>query len=261
MFESLTDLQITGIIHGNSTAQAIVENRPSHTIIYKIDGESIYYLRNTPVHLVKGTALYIPEGESYSFLKISENESPYYLVNFRCSRTLTQYPHLFFPALPHQTEEIFRQMESAWPLAHNDSYRFILLSHFYRLVSNLLKDSPQKYYPAQQKQKLAPALQYLENHLYDHTLSIAQLADLCGISCVTFRNLFFAEFKESPKQYIIRCRLMKAKAIIESGEYSSIHEVSNAVGYEDPLYFSRYFKHFFGCAPSKANPIPPLSSQ
>jgi YesN/AraC family two-component response regulator len=44
---------------------------------------------------------------------------------------------------------------------------------------------------------------------------------------------------------------MKAKAIIESGEFSSINEVAYTVGYDDPLYFSRHFKKYFGIAPSK----------
>ena len=45
--------------------------------------------------------------------------------------------------------------------------------------------------------------------------------------------------------------MMKARAMIEGGEFSSIREVSEAVGYEDPLYFSKHFRSHFGTAPSK----------
>lgn len=253
MFETLTDVQITGIVRGSSTVQAIIENRPSHTFIYKINGESIYYLRGTPIHLSEGKVLYIPEGESYSFQKTSEHESLYYLVNFHCSLSSPEKPQLFSPHPSNHIEDVFRQMEKSWHLAHNDANRFIMLSQFYRLISLLLKVQNKTYYTSEQKQKLEPALQHLEKHLYDHSLSVSTLAELCGISTVTFRNLFASEFGESPKRYIIRCRLMKAKTIIESGEYNSIHEISDTVGYEDPLYFSRHFKHYFGCAPSQAN--------
>jgi len=250
MFEEITDVQITGVIRGNSTEKAEIKDRPSHTLIYKVNGESIYYLRNKSVHLSQGTVLYIPEGESYSFQKISEGESIYCLINFHCNSFNSPYPKLFSAAFSDHIEPLFYKMQKSWFHANNKSDYYELISLFYHLLSTLLQTENKQYYTATQKSVIAPAVRYLEEHLYDHALAVSELPGMCGISGVTFRNLFFAQFGESPKKYLIRQRLLKAKTIIESGEYSSIKEVAETVGYEDALYFSRHFKKYFGCSPS-----------
>ena len=42
-------------------------------------------------------------------------------------------------------------------------------------------------------------------------------------------------------------------SILESGDYDSIAEVSELVGYSDPLYFSKAFKKIYGFSPSNIN--------
>ena len=56
----------------------------------------------------------------------------------------------------------------------------------------------------------------------------------------------------TPKQYLVTERILYAKSIIESGDYGSIKEVSEMVGYNDPLYFSKAFKMICGVSPSNA---------
>jgi AraC-like DNA-binding protein len=251
MFETLSDIRITGIVRGNSTAQATIGCRPSHTLIYKINGGSIYELRGASVRLCAGTVLYIPEGESYSFQKVSEGDSLYCLINFHCKTKVPEQPHLFTLRNTEHVQYVFGQMLRRWQLANGEADRFELLSIFYHLISLLLQNRDGQYHTAAQYARLEPALSYLEENLYSHGLTISRLAELCGTSTVTFRELFCDRFGEPPKKYVIRCRLMKAKAIIESGEFSSINEVAFSVGYDDPLYFSRHFKKYFGIAPSK----------
>ena len=38
--------------------------------------------------------------------------------------------------------------------------------------------------------------------------------------------------------------------MIENGDYNSIREISEAVGYKDPLYFSKAFKKIHGLSPT-----------
>ena len=250
MLDSLTNVRITGILRGNSTAQARIEGRPCHTLIYKVNGTSTYYLRGDSITLSEGTVLYIPEGESYRFEKISEGESIYHLVNFHCDGAENEKPKLFLPSSTEHIAFVLQQMQRCWQLSNNAADRFEMLSHFYHLIHLLLKSQGKQYRTATQQEKIAPALEYLDSHLYQHELSVAALASLCGISEVTFRELFFSRFGVSPKKYIIRCRMMKARAMIEGGEFGSIGEVASAVGYEDPLYFSKHFRSHFGVSPS-----------
>lgn len=251
MFENITDVQITGMLHGNATIKRKITNRPSHTLVYKISGETLYYLREKKIRHSGGTVLFIPEGETFSFEKTSEGESQYYLINFHCAALNGEEPRLFLPQAHEHISYLFSQMKKSWLFEGNDAARYELLSLFYRLISVLLQSQSKDYHTAAQNARLKPATEYLENNLYSHELTISHLASRCGISEVSFRSLFAANFGESPKKYIIRRRLMRAKTIIESGEYTSIGEVSQMVGYNDPLYFSRHFKNYFGYSPSK----------
>ena len=133
MLETLSNVKITGVVRGNSTQKAHIEGRPSHTLIAKINGESLYHLRDEDVRLCEGKVLYIPEGESYRFEKISEGDSVYCLVNFHADADGAS-PHLFSPPEPWHVESVFSQMEAAQ--RRGEPYE--LLSLFYHLLSLLL---------------------------------------------------------------------------------------------------------------------------
>ena len=55
----------------------------------------------------------------------------------------------------------------------------------------------------------------------------------------------------SPKEYLIRYRISKAKQLLNDAHHNiSISEISNAVGIDNPLYFSRLFHQKEGVSPS-----------
>ncbi len=54
----------------------------------------------------------------------------------------------------------------------------------------------------------------------------------------------------SPNEFIRTIRLKKSATLLKSRNYN-VSEVANAVGFNDPLYFSRRFKEQFGYAPSQ----------
>ncbi len=53
-----------------------------------------------------------------------------------------------------------------------------------------------------------------------------------------------------PKQYLQEMRLQQARSFILEGKYATIKEVSFAVGFKDPKYFSKIFQVRFGISPS-----------
>jgi AraC-like DNA-binding protein len=54
----------------------------------------------------------------------------------------------------------------------------------------------------------------------------------------------------TPTQELIKLRVEKAKRLLIGHPNLEIKQVSSAVGYEDPLYFSRLFKRETGFAPT-----------
>jgi len=74
-------------------------------------------------------------------------------------------------------------------------------------------------------------------------------ADLCDLPLARFQQIFTKIIKSSPSVYLTSVRLEKAcYFLLESN--MSIAEIAGAVGYNNPLYFSRIFKKYYGVSPS-----------
>ena len=85
---------------------------------------------------------------------------------------------------------------------------------------------------------------YLEEH-YADKISLDQIAENMYLSPFYISKIFKSEIGESPIHYLIRVRMEKAKAILESGSSLSIAEIAERVGYEDAYHFCTFFKNAF----------------
>ena len=253
MIGEIKNLEIKNVVCGESTAKARVQNRQTHMLLYKVNGESVYYLRERQMRILPGCVLFIPEGESYRFEKTCDEESEYYLVNFCADFADDLSPKLFSLGKNEKIAKVFRDMEQKSSGFCDISEKYELISLFYHLLSMLASGEKSAYFTSEQRDKIEPAVQYLSEHIFDPDLKIPSLSMLCGVSDVTFRHLFNLRFGVSPRKYIIRNRLFMAKSMLEKGKYDSIAAVAEAVGYTDRLYFSKHFKSFFGASPSSVH--------
>lgn len=244
------NVEMVGVINGLSTRKATIIRRHSHTLIYKINGDSLYLLRGKEYHLVPKSLLFIPENETYSFQLLTQEDSKYYLINFHAETETALAPVLFTNLNSVNVLSIFRQMERSFLLGGQIGH-LECMSLFYSLLTALAVSEEIPYTTNQQKTQIQPALLYLEDHLFDKDFKISVLPRLCQMSAPTFRRIFISQFGTTPKNYLIQHRLLYAEQILKSGEYNSIAELSARIGFEDPLYFSKCFKAYFGISPSK----------
>lgn len=76
-----------------------------------------------------------------------------------------------------------------------------------------------------------------------------KIASELNISRAYLRNIFFREFHISPRDFIIRVRIERAKELLLF-ENISIKEISHSVGYNDVLQFFKIFKKHTGVSPT-----------
>lgn len=87
---------------------------------------------------------------------------------------------------------------------------------------------------------------------YRDPMKIAEIAKEFNISRNYMYTVFKKEYGISPQEYLIRRRIEKSKQLLtNNGARLSIKEISNAVGFENPLYFSRLFHARTGVSPSQ----------
>ncbi len=90
----------------------------------------------------------------------------------------------------------------------------------------------------------------INDNLSEEDLSTEFLCDKLGVSS----SKLYRKIKEltdlAPNEFIRTIRLKKSAELLKTKKYN-VSEVTNLVGFNDPLYFSRCFKKQFGFPPSK----------
>lgn len=97
-------------------------------------------------------------------------------------------------------------------------------------------------------------LEYLRQNL-DQRLSLDDMAEHARLSKSHFLRLFKEQTGYSPVDYFIHLKLQHACMLL-SITRQTVREISLAVGYEDPYYFSRIFKKVVGVSPSQYREAP-----
>lgn len=82
----------------------------------------------------------------------------------------------------------------------------------------------------------------------DQPWNINDLAKECLLSPNRFMHKFKAQTGFSAMDYLIQIRIAKAKDLLINSQLN-IKEISNLIGYENPLYFSRLFHKIEGISP------------
>lgn len=121
-------------------------------------------------------------------------------------------------------------------------------SVLYGLYSDAVKSKTKKY--ANKNEFLSEITSYILSHYCEKDFSIKDIADYGGISETHLRRTFKQNLNISPIKYINYLKLDKAKKMLQVSNFT-INEIAASVGFDDPYYFSRFFKHETGLSPSE----------
>lgn len=97
------------------------------------------------------------------------------------------------------------------------------------------------------KRTLQQVVDYIHEHL-DQDLTLAKLAAITHMSPSYFSRLFKQSTGLSPHQYVIQCRVDRAKQLLLRRELS-IAEISYCLGFTHQSHFSHHFKRLVGSSP------------
>lgn len=98
-------------------------------------------------------------------------------------------------------------------------------------------------------QWLSRIKEIVETHLGDRTFSVDMLADEAGMSTRNLQRTLKRVTTLSPHGYIRTMRLERGAQLLMQ-QAGTVSEVAQAVGFNDPEYFSKLFRQVFGEPPS-----------
>lgn len=150
------------------------------------------------------------------------------------------------------TEEVTNRFTNFYQML--DKILFVkLVDVFYQLLISIIQlkkalfeKSAEQYF----KDYIHVALDYIEEHMHEETLSIITVSEQIYLNPVYFGRVFKNMLHMSFKKYVQNVRIEKAKELILEDE-KSIANICTQVGIPNPSYFTQLFKQYTGALPSE----------
>lgn len=139
------------------------------------------------------------------------------------------------------------------------------LDMLYMRIDNLLKwhnssanDSSGKIRPELKHVEITPldkrlvdkATNYIDDNISDSSINVEAMAKAMGMSRVQLYKKLLSITGSTPTEFIRQIRLRRAEQLLRESQMS-VSEVAYKVGFNNPRYFSKYFKEMYGVMPSQ----------
>ncbi|MDZ7773653.1 MAG: helix-turn-helix domain-containing protein [Balneolaceae bacterium] len=125
----------------------------------------------------------------------------------------------------------------------------------HRNIDNILQEYRKSLAPPEEDWPFDVQLasRCLNKRLYDESLNVTELKELCGIQSRNFSARFRYYTGEYPKDFLIRHRIAAAKRVLTSDTYngSNLMELALSLGFRSHSSFTKAYRSREGVAPSK----------
>ena len=233
------------------------KGRRDYQILYVANGKTHFWFDGREEIVSTGhMVLYKPE-EIQKYVYYLEDNPEVFWIHFtgRDVKNILAYhgisldEHVFYCGVLPDYKALFRKIIQELQLCRYgyEDYIVSLFKDILLLVDR--QQHEQKKTTGNVQEQIERAAAYF-NENYNTKISIDDYAESLHIST----NWFIHNFKQyagmSPAQYILSLRMVNAQSLFERTTYN-IKEISEIVGYENPLYFSRVFKKEIGKSPAQ----------
>lgn len=172
------------------------------------------------------------------------------VTNILRSYGLTDDKHVFYCSSGLDYQNLFRTMINELQMCRENYAEMLemylrqifIMMHRYFLTS-LKTSNPHVV------EEIDKATLYFNEH-YNENISIDEYAQNNHVSVSWFIRNFKQCTGSTPLQYILSKRIYNAEILLQDSSYN-LTEISEIIGYDNPLYFSRIFKKVKGISPSE----------
>jgi AraC-like DNA-binding protein len=98
------------------------------------------------------------------------------------------------------------------------------------------------------EERIVRSVRFLRGSLH-RMLTLGQIAREAGISVPHFCAMFKRQINCGPLEFFARLKMQRACELLAMTEHN-ISEIAHALGFEDPLYFSKRFRQYIGATPT-----------
>ena len=215
-----------------------VAPRNYSSIAFRISGSAAIQSGNKEYFVNINDILYLPQNMSYS-AKYTDTEI--IVVHFITAKDDKEIEVFHF----EEGEELYKmvlKLLSVWE-AKKPGFKLFSRGQLYNILGRILEQDSKVNLP----EHFLSAVSFINSNYKDSSLSIDSVCKSSGIAPTTFRQLFKKHYNKKAVEYITELRLHNARNLISSG--MSVENAAIDSGFNDPKYFSRIVKKYFGCTP------------
>ena len=246
----------------NATNHSVKRKNGSkqYILFYCFKGKGTIETDNATIHLKANTFYIIPPGIGHHYYSHAKDPWSIYWIHFtgiQAAHFYEKFTTLFqegiIPTLRLEErrlllfDNLINVMEdgySATNLEYANVSLWQLLNSF--LYESFFSDGGKKNI---ERNPVENAIEYMKNHL-ENALKINDIAAHFHYSPSHFFSIFKGHTGYSPINYFNHLKIQKACQYL-SFTAMSVKEISFALGFNDPLYFSRLFKKLMSTSPLK----------
>ena len=235
------------------------EGRNDYQLLYIAAGKGEFYFKGSkePTIVTKGNMILFRPGEPQVYYYYAVDKTEVYWVHFtgwKVEEYLERYElprdeNVFYTGLSPDYPWIYNQMirELQLQRVNHEDMISLYMHHIFITINRYIKERRETKNDT--INDIERAAHYFKDN-YNKQISIEQYAAEHLMSVNWFIHSFKSVMKMSPMQYIISLRIAMAKGYLENSA-KNIAEISNEVGYENALYFSRLFRKYTGMTPTE----------
>lgn len=247
--------------HCTSTWGYINQINNCNKLYLIMDGEGYGKIDNIEFRVCPGQLILIPANSIHSFHSSSGNDITKYFCHFKAKTgNLELFEFLKSPYIITVDDnksliELFEQLISSFT---SNGYMGVLRENSVLLQIILfylehIPDDEIEIVETKSTEILSSVINYITNNL-SKNISINDLAELVYLHPNYFIRYFKKHMGSSPKNYINKLKLEKAKELLITTKLSIV-DISKEIGYSDSCYFSKYFKKITGFTPTEFRDI------
>ena len=228
----------------------------NHLLIYCTKGSGIIQIANDLVPFSQNQFCIIPQGFIFKIQTNDTDPSIFFTCKFNGEKTKIMEKEFtvvrdLIPSVNNMVanrtmlfDELFNNLTKGF---HDANYHYINLCFGHLLATFLYASRTSDDLMEEQNPGITKAIHFMEQNL-DKKLSLEQIAEEAGYSSSYFISVFSKKTSYSPLSYFSHLKINRACEYLDFSKLK-IKEISYALGYTDPYYFSKDFQKKIGLSP------------
>ena len=246
----LFNILFVGISYCDNNYKKVRPNSHVYSFEYVTKGNGHIICENKEFFTQPGDAYILPQNADHYISSLGDHEKIWFTTNSQMIKNLlNDYDMGGLVFLKNFNEskifkEIFNCAKESTDI--DAQYKIALLIH--ELISSFSMFRHNKN-AEEEKTPSEIIKEYIENDL-SRRISIRELSDLVYLSPSRLINIFKKEYGCSPCAYSLKIKINEAKILLANSDIS-IKQIASELGFDDPKYFSKYFKFSTGVSPAQ----------